>query len=163
LDIKRRQFLKANAAAAAASAAGIALPAVKAAPAAAAPAIRWDKAPCRFCGTGCGVLVGVQEGRIVGTQGDPEAEVNRGLNCVKGYFLSKIMYGAVYLFGPRWGPGTAPGQRSAPVAATVEQQEKVVKELQSLVEKDNPDLDSLVAEAKRMSAKATGPSPKAPE
>jgi hypothetical protein len=76
---------------------------------------------------------------------------------------AKIMYGAVYLFGPRWGPGTAPGQRSAPVAATVEQQEKVVKELQSLVEKDNPDLDSLVAEAKRMSAKATGPSPKAPE
>jgi hypothetical protein len=38
-----------------------------------------------------------------------------------------------------------------------------VKELQSLVEKDNPDLDSLVAEAKRMSAKAMGPSPKAPE
>ncbi len=29
----------------------------------------------------------------VATQGDPEAPVNRGLNCVKGYFLSKIMYG----------------------------------------------------------------------
>jgi hypothetical protein len=70
---------------------------------------------------------------------------------------AKIMYGAVYLFGPRWGPGTAPGQRSAPVNATPEQQAKVVKELQGLVEKDNPDLDSLVAEAKRMSAKAAGP------
>jgi hypothetical protein len=70
---------------------------------------------------------------------------------------AKIMYGAVYLFGPRWGPGTAPGQRGAPVNATPEQQAKVVKELQGLVEKDNPDLDSLVAEAKRMSAKATGP------
>ena len=69
---------------------------------------------------------------------------------------AKIMYGAVYLFGPRWGPGTAPGQRSAPVNATPEQQAKVVKELQGLVEKDNPDLDNLVAEAKRM-AKATGP------
>ena len=28
------------------------------------------------------------------TQGDPEAPVNRGLNCIKGYFLSKIMYSA---------------------------------------------------------------------
>lgn len=76
---------------------------------------------------------------------------------------AKIMYGAVYLFGPRWGPGTGPGQRSAPVKATVEQQEKVVKELQGLVEKDNPDLDSLVAAAKRRGARATGPSPPAPE
>jgi hypothetical protein len=70
---------------------------------------------------------------------------------------AKIMYGAVYLFGPRWGPGTAPGQRSARVDATPEQQAKVVKELQGLVEKDNPDLDSLVAEAKRMGAKVAGP------
>jgi len=56
--------------------------------------IKWDKAPCRFCGTGCSVLVGTKDGRVVATQGDPDAEVNRGLNCIKGYFLSKIMYGA---------------------------------------------------------------------
>ncbi|MGR5456978.1 periplasmic nitrate reductase subunit alpha, partial [Vibrio alfacsensis] len=53
----------------------------------------WDKAPCRFCGTGCSVLVGTQNGKVVATQGDPEAPVNKGLNCIKGYFLSKIMYG----------------------------------------------------------------------
>ena len=76
---------------------------------------------------------------------------------------AKIMYVAVYLFGPRWGPGTGPGQRSAPVKATPEQQEQLVKELQGLVEKDNPDLDSLVAEAKRMSAKATAPLPNSAE
>ena len=76
---------------------------------------------------------------------------------------AKIMYGAVYLFGPRWGPGTGPGQRSAPVTATPEQQEQVVKGLQDLVDKDNPDLDSLVAEAKRMTAKATGPKAKSAE
>ena len=67
---------------------------------------------------------------------------------------AKIMYGSVYLFGPRWGPGTAPGQRNASFAATPEQQETVVKELQELVEQDNPDLDSLLTEAKRMGAKA---------
>jgi hypothetical protein len=75
---------------------------------------------------------------------------------------AKIMYTAVYLFGPRWGPGTGPGQRSAPVKATPAQQEAVVKELQDLVAKENPDLDSLLAQAKRMSVHATtgtGPAP----
>ena len=62
--------------------------------------IKWSKAPCRFCGTGCGVMVGVKEGRVVATHGDMLAEVNRGLNCVKGYFLSKIMYGADRLTQP---------------------------------------------------------------
>ena len=62
--------------------------------------IRWSKAPCRFCGTGCGVMVGVKAGQVVATHGDTKAEVNRGLNCVKGYFLSKIMYGADRLTTP---------------------------------------------------------------
>ncbi|GAA5174003.1 nitrate reductase catalytic subunit NapA [Niveibacterium umoris] len=106
MSLTRRDFIKANAAAAAAASAGLSLAAPKkdAAPAA-APAspdtnLRWDKAPCRFCGTGCSVLVGVQGGRVVATQGDPDAEVNRGLNCIKGYFLSKIMYGADRLTTP---------------------------------------------------------------
>ncbi|MBW0157500.1 nitrate reductase catalytic subunit NapA [Sedimentimonas flavescens] len=97
LDTTRRTFLKATAAAATASAAGIQM----ATPAAAADNnIRWDKAACRFCGTGCSVLVGVKDGRVVATQGDPEAPVNRGLNCIKGYFLSKIMYGQDRLTTP---------------------------------------------------------------
>ncbi len=62
--------------------------------------IKWSKAPCRFCGTGCGVMVGVKENRVVATHGDMLSEVNRGLNCVKGYFLSKIMYGADRLTQP---------------------------------------------------------------
>ena len=37
---------------------------------------------------------------MVATHGDMQAEVNRGLNCVKGYFLSKIMYGADRLTPP---------------------------------------------------------------
>ena len=95
----RRAFLKASAAAATASAAGITLPNGASAQIK-APDIRWDKAACRFCGTGCSVLVGVKDGRVVATQGDPEAPVNRGLNCIKGYFLSKIMYGADRLTTP---------------------------------------------------------------
>ena len=45
-------------------------------------------------------MVGVKDGRVVATHGDMQAEVNRGLNCVKGYFLSKIMYGADRLTQP---------------------------------------------------------------
>jgi hypothetical protein len=61
---------------------------------------------------------------------------------------AKIMYGAVYLFGPRWGPGTLPGQHAAPIQASAERQTQVVRELEQLIDKDNPDLDDLVAKAK---------------
>ncbi len=92
MKLTRRDFIKANAIAATAAAAGLTLP-IPAALAQAGDDISWEKAPCRFCGTGCSVLVGTQNGRVVATQGDPDAPVNRGLNCIKGYFLSKIMYG----------------------------------------------------------------------
>lgn len=95
MKMTRRAFVKANAAASAAAVAGITLPAsaTNLIVSSNETAIKWDKAPCRFCGTGCSVLVGTQNGRVVATQGDPEAPVNKGLNCIKGYFLSKIMYG----------------------------------------------------------------------
>jgi len=62
--------------------------------------VKWSKAPCRFCGTGCGVSVGVKDGRVIATEADSRSEVNRGINCVKGYFLSKIMYGGDRLTTP---------------------------------------------------------------
>ncbi len=49
----RRAFIKTNAIAATAAAAGFALPGVPATAAEEDQGIRWDKAPCRFCGTGC--------------------------------------------------------------------------------------------------------------
>ncbi len=99
MKLTRRDFIKANAATAAAAAAGVTLPGVTGAQAA-DDGIRWDKGACRFCGTGCGVLVGVKDERVVATQGDPDAPVNKGLNCIKGYFLSKIMYGEDRLTKP---------------------------------------------------------------
>ena len=105
MNSNRRDFLKTQALVASAAAAGIPLTGEAqdkgvAAKTAADVAVRWDKAPCRFCGTGCSVMVGVQDGRVVATQGDPDAPVNRGLNCIKGYFLSKIMYGKDRLSTP---------------------------------------------------------------
>ena len=98
MTVTRRDFIKSNAAAAAAAAVGVTLPAKMAK--AADDGVRWDKGVCRFCGTGCGELIGVKDGRVVAIQGDPDAPVNKGLNCVKGYFLAKIMYGKDRLTQP---------------------------------------------------------------
>ena len=95
MAMERRDFLKSAAAASAASAIGMAVPTAAQAKAEAATSEwRWDKAACRFCGTGCGIMMATKNGKIVAVKGDPAAPVNRGLNCIKGYFNAKIMYGA---------------------------------------------------------------------
>ena len=102
MKVSRREFVKRTAAAATAAAAGIALPAEgqNLVTDAERTKLKWSKAPCRFCGVGCGVNVAVKDGRVVATHGDIKSEVNRGINCVKGYFLSKIMYGQDRLTTP---------------------------------------------------------------
>lgn len=101
MAIVRREFIRNTAAATAAMVAGVPLPGVAQQPASPQdPGVKWSKAPCRFCGTGCGVTVGVKDNRVIATHGDVQAEVNKGLNCVKGYFLSKIMYGEDRLTKP---------------------------------------------------------------
>ncbi|MBL6970342.1 MAG: nitrate reductase catalytic subunit NapA [Campylobacterales bacterium] len=105
MALSRRDFLKSSAAASAAAAIGMSVPAkMQAAAAKADSDWRWDKAACRFCGTGCGIMMATKgegkERKIVAVKGDPAAPVNRGLNCIKGYFNAKIMYGADRLTKP---------------------------------------------------------------
>jgi nitrate reductase NapA len=102
MKLTRRDFIKQTAAVTAASTVGIPIESLASnvVTDASKTKISWSKAPCRFCGVGCGVNVGVKDGRVVATHGDVNAEVNRGLNCVKGYFLSKIMYGEDRLTRP---------------------------------------------------------------
>jgi len=102
MTMTRRDFIRDSAVAAAAVAAGVNSPAYSTnlITDSELTKLKWAKAPCRFCGTGCGVNVAVKAGRVVATHGDIKAEVNRGLNCVKGYFLSKIMYGKDRLTTP---------------------------------------------------------------
>ncbi len=61
---------------------------------------RWDKAPCRFCGVGCSLLVATAGGKVVAVKGDPESPVNRGLLCVKGHANPQIHYGEDRLTRP---------------------------------------------------------------
>ena len=55
----RREFIRRAAAASAAAVAGIPLPSLaqNASGEQDAAKVKWSKAPCRFCGTGCGVSV----------------------------------------------------------------------------------------------------------
>ncbi len=99
--MNRREFLKTTAAVAAATTAGLTIPTDAEAKAKQAEqGWQWDKAVCRFCGTGCGIMIATKGNKVVAVKGDPQAPVNRGINCIKGYFNAKIMYGADRLTEP---------------------------------------------------------------
>ena len=107
-QLNRRNFIKSSALCAATAMAqqmntsvqgqDVSLPQVGAPPA--VEGVKWDKAPCRFCGTGCHVQVGVQDGRVVAIAGDRQAEVNKGLLCMKGYHVGGVLYGEDRLTQP---------------------------------------------------------------
>ncbi len=96
MKLNRRSFIKSAAASSAMAAAGSIFPGISFADwkkMKGSPGITWKKAPCRFCGTGCGVLVGVSGDRAVAVKGDPKCSVNKGLCCVKGYHSVQALYG----------------------------------------------------------------------
>jgi nitrate reductase NapA len=95
--IDRRNWIKGAAAASAAAAAAQLFPGISFGariPAGNIQNVAWKKSPCRFCGTGCGLLIGISNGKAVAVKGDPESAVNKGLCCVKGYHSVMALYGA---------------------------------------------------------------------
>jgi nitrate reductase (cytochrome) len=94
MSTSRREFLKRGIAAATAAAVGVPLSqALGADPLAFDADWRWDRGVCRFCGVGCGILIGTHNEKVVAVKGDPDNPVNRGLLCVKGYHNAEILYG----------------------------------------------------------------------
>ena len=45
---------------------------------------RWVATTCGYCSVGCGMFIGVKDGRAVAVRGNPDHPVNRGLLCPKG-------------------------------------------------------------------------------
>ncbi len=45
---------------------------------------RWVLSTCGYCGVGCGLYIGVKDGKAVYTKGDPKHNVNMGTLCPKG-------------------------------------------------------------------------------
>ncbi len=93
MDPTRREFLKLSG-----LAAGTAL-----VPGAAVAAARDGPAPpllkeigqttsiCPYCAVGCGMIVGVQDGKVVNIEGDPDHPINQGALCSKGSTLSQLV------------------------------------------------------------------------
>jgi anaerobic selenocysteine-containing dehydrogenase len=45
---------------------------------------RWVATTCGYCSVGCGMFVGVKDGKAITVRGNPNHPVNRGLLCPKG-------------------------------------------------------------------------------
>jgi assimilatory nitrate reductase catalytic subunit len=45
---------------------------------------RWVSTTCGYCSVGCGMFIGVKDGRAVSVRGNPDHPVNRGMLCPKG-------------------------------------------------------------------------------
>ncbi len=89
MKLTRREVLKTAAATSAAMAVTGPLSMVKEANA--AEPDKWVKSVCRFCGTGCGVMVGVKGKKVVTVKGDPNNH-NKGFLCLKGALMPPVVY-----------------------------------------------------------------------
>ncbi|MGH9256784.1 MAG: molybdopterin-dependent oxidoreductase, partial [Vicinamibacterales bacterium] len=45
---------------------------------------RWIPTTCGYCSVGCGMFIGIKDGRAVSVRGNPDHPVNRGMLCPKG-------------------------------------------------------------------------------
>ncbi len=64
-------------------------------------ALKWHKSVCRFCGTGCGVQLGMKGKKLLALRGDPDHPSTKGLVCAKALFLPKIVYSKDRLTKPQ--------------------------------------------------------------
>lgn len=58
------------------------------------------KTICGYCGTGCGLILEVENNRITKIRGDKEAPVNKGQTCVKGAFAYNYVHAEERLSHP---------------------------------------------------------------
>ncbi|MFO1491757.1 MAG: twin-arginine translocation signal domain-containing protein [Kiritimatiellia bacterium] len=79
--VDRRDFMKATAMAGAVSMLPGAGSAQQPAAAADPGSVKWGKAPCRFCGPGAACSSASRRGKVVGVQGDKNADVNKGCSA----------------------------------------------------------------------------------
>lgn len=55
------------------------------------PVESWHQGACRFCGTGCGINIGISKGKVVDVKGNKYAH-NKGRLCIKGIMNRDILY-----------------------------------------------------------------------
>jgi len=62
---------------------------------------RWVKSTCGYCGVGCGLYIGVKDGKATYTKGDPAHNVNIGTLCPKGLSEHQILYAENRVLNPK--------------------------------------------------------------
>src|SRR5882672_2794795 len=61
----------------------------------------WRSTMCPYCGVGCGLLVQIQDGRVVRVKGDPAHPANLGDVCAKAVHLPPVLRTADRLLHPQ--------------------------------------------------------------
>ncbi|RMF70948.1 MAG: hypothetical protein D6744_18700 [Planctomycetota bacterium] len=97
VNFNRREFVKMAAGTGIVCAATSLFPdefieAANAEPAATPQGIRLLQSACPYCGVGCGTLIKVQDGKVVGMVPDKKHPTNRGIQCIKGLNAQEPMY-----------------------------------------------------------------------
>lgn len=52
----------------------------------------WKRGICRYCGTGCGMEIGLKDGKVAAIRGNRDYPVNKGILCLKGASLMYVLY-----------------------------------------------------------------------
>lgn len=92
MGMNRRDFLKASALSAAAASIGVeGLFGKSVHKISNNNGVEWHKSVCRFCGVGCGIMLGTKNGKAFAIRGDKKNTVNGELLCVKGFYLNKMI------------------------------------------------------------------------
>ena len=97
---------------------------------------RWAQTGCPYCGVGCGLRVGVGEGRVQKVNGDPEHPSSRGEICMKAATLGATV--AVSGRASHAWRRTSPGDETTPctVDAAID---FAAAELQRIMAESGPD------------------------
>ncbi len=98
MTVNRRDFIKSTAAAMAAASIGVTLPGTERK--LFADTMTWHKTVCRYCGVGCGIMLGKRDNKVVAIKGDKENTINQGHLCVKAFFLHRVIYAKTRLTQP---------------------------------------------------------------
>ncbi len=97
VDFDRRGFLRMAATTGVGVAATSCFPeeyieSLNAAPASTPPGIKLLQAACPYCGVGCGTLIKVEDGKVVGMVPDKKHPTNKGIQCIKGLNAHEPIY-----------------------------------------------------------------------
>lgn len=90
-EIKRRELVQILAGVASANLAGLGAWGLFEALIPPAATSSWHKSVCRFCGTGCSVMIGMKDGKVTDVRGDEDGH-NKGVICVKGTMTRALPY-----------------------------------------------------------------------